>query len=446
MTDQPPDSPPPDDERRAPDPWAPPGRAVPPPPGPTGQDTVAFGAGPLDTRPLGDVPVDHDTVVLDPAPAPEPAVGPAPGSGWSPLAWVAVVAVVGLLAGLLGGVVGFTAASRHDSRTLDPGATLPAVSGDPTARPTDSVAGVAAAVLPTVVQVSVSATDGTQDTGSGFVIRRDGYILTNNHVVAPGATGGSISVTFNDGQSADATIVGRDTSYDLAVLKVGVHSLPTAVLGDSDAVQVGDPVLAIGSPLGLSGTVTAGIVSAKDRPVSAGDGAGDVSYISALQTDAAINPGNSGGPLVDMKSRVIGINSSIATLGGTTGGQTGSIGLGFAIPINQARRIAEEIIRTGEAQHPIIGVELDVRYAGPGAKVAARGTNGQPAVVPGGPADQAGIQPGDVITAIDGVPVTDAEQLIVAIRTHAPGDTVTLTIKRDGQETDVSVTLAPSTG
>jgi putative serine protease PepD len=209
---------------------------------------------------------------------------------------------------------------------------------------------------------------------------------------------------------------------------------------------VGDPVLAIGSPLGLSGTVTAGIVSAKDRPVSAGDGAGDVSYISALQTDAAINPGNSGGPLVDMQARVIGINSSIATLGGSVGGQSGSIGLGFAIPINQARRIAQEIIRTGQAEHPIIGVELDVRYGGPGAKVATRGVGGNPSVVPGGPADQAGIQAGDVITAVDGVPVDDAEQLIVAIRTHSPGDTVTLTIQRAGQTSDVQVTLAPSTG
>ena len=270
--------------------------------------------------------------------------------------------------------------------------------------------------------------------------------------VTPEELAGSIvwvavaKVTFNDGESSDATIVGRDTSYDLAVLKVDRRSLPTAVLGDSDAVQVGDPVLAIGSPLGLSGTVTAGIVSAKDRPVSAGDGAGDVSYISALQTDAAINPGNSGGPLVDMKARVIGINSSIATLGGSVGGQSGSIGLGFAIPINQARRIAQEIIRTGHAEHPIIGVELDVRYSGPGAKVALRGVGGNPAVVPGGPADQAGIQPGDVITAVDGVPVDDAEQLIVAIRTHSPGDTVTLTIQRDGQTSDVKVTLAPSTG
>ncbi len=393
-----------------------------------------------------------DGAIWAPAPHTDPAITEPPAAStvreatWSPWVWLGVVVVVGLIAGLLGGVVGYTAANHHDARTLDPGATLPSVGGGPTARPTDSVAGVAAAVLPTVVQVSVTAPNGGEDTGSGFVIRRDGYILTNNHVVEPGATSGSITVTFNDGQSADATIVGRDTSYDLAVLKVSVQSLPTAVLGDSDAVQVGDPVLAIGSPLGLSGTVTAGIVSAKDRPVSAGDATGDVSYISALQTDAAINPGNSGGPLVDMKARVIGVNSSIATLGGSVGGQSGSIGLGFAIPINQARRIAEEIIRTGHAEHPIIGVELDVRYPGPGAKVAERGANGQPAVVPNGPADKAGIQPGDIITAVDGVPVTDAEQLIVAIRTHSPGDTVTLTIKRGGQQSDVTVTLAPSTG
>ena len=423
MTDEPPPPPPPGEPPPS-NPWAPPGSA--------GWSPAAAG--------------EHDTEPLFP-PGPVPAdPQPRPSRGWSPLAWVAVVAVVGLLAGLLGGVVGYTAAHSHDTRSLDSGAALPAQTDGSTSRPRHSVAGVAAAVLPTVVQITVAGSDGSEDTGSGFVIRRDGYLLTNNHVVAPAAGGGSITVRFNDGQSADGTLVGRDTSYDLAVIKVDLSDLPTAALGDSDAVQVGDPVLAIGSPLGLSGTVTAGIVSAKDRPVSAGDGTGDVSYISALQTDAAINPGNSGGPLVDMSSRVIGVNSSIATLGAATGGQSGSIGLGFAIPINQDRRIAVEIIRTGTAEHPIIGVELDVSYPGPGARVALRSVNGQSAVVPGGPADQAGIQPGDVITAIDGQPVADAEELIVAIRTHSPGDTVTLTIKRDGQESDVSVTLAPSSG
>jgi putative serine protease PepD len=364
----------------------------------------------------------------------------APSRPRSPWPWLALAAVVGLLGGLLGGGLAVAVANRSSS-TLDSAAVLPAAPAQATQRPANSVAGVAARVLPTVVSVSVQAADGSGDTGSGFVIRRDGYILTNNHVVVAGLSGGAISVTFSNGRSAHATLVGHDSSYDLAVLKVDASDLPTAVLGHSATVQVGDPVVAIGSPLGLSGTVTSGIVSAKDRPVSAGDGAGDVSYISAIQTDAAINPGNSGGPLVDMAGEVIGVNSSIATLGGSGGGQSGNIGLGFAIPIDQARPIAAQIIRTGSAEHPIIGVQLDIRYSGDGAKVASAAVGGQPPVVPGGPADQAGIEAGDVIVAVDSKPVTDAEELIVAIRSHRPGDQVTLTIRRGGQTSDVTVTL-----
>ena len=206
-------------------------------------------------------------------------------------------------------------------------------------RPANSIAGVASQVLPSVVSLTVTGSAGS-GTGSGFVIREDGYILTNNHVVAGAANGGRIVVTFADETSMRAEIVGRTPVYDLAVVKVDAGSLPVATLGNSDSLVVGDPVLAIGSPLGLSGTVTSGIISALDRPVTAGDAAGDLSFISAIQTDAAINPGNSGGPLVDLKGRVVGVNSSIATLSQGVS-QAGSIGLGFAIPISQAARIAE---------------------------------------------------------------------------------------------------------
>jgi putative serine protease PepD len=230
---------------------------------------------------------------------------------------------------------------------------------------------------------------------------------------------------------------------------VDVKGLKALPLGNSDSVVVGDPVIAIGSPLGLSGTVTSGIVSAKDRPVTAGDtgGGSDSAYINAIQTDAAINPGNSGGPLVNLDGEVVGVNSAIATLGASLGGQSGSIGVGFAIPINQARRTVEQIVNTGEAQFPIIGASLDGTYDGEGARIASSGTaNGKEPIVPGGPAERAGLKPGDVIVAIDGKPVADSSELIVSIRTHSPGDTITLTLQRDGNERTVKVKLGSTKG
>jgi putative serine protease PepD len=201
-------------------------------------------------------------------------------------------------------------------------------------------------------------------------------------------------------------------------------------------VAVGDPVVAVGSPLGLDGTVTSGIVSAVNRPVSAG-GQGEASFMNAVQTDAAINPGNSGGPLLDAAGRAIGVNSSIATLG-SLGGQGGSIGLGFAIPIDQAKRTAEQIIRDGEATYPIIGASLDVQDPRRGATIGA--------LVADGPADQAGMREGDVVVAIDADPVRTAEELIVAIRSRQPGDTVELTFVRGGQKSSVTVTLDSAVG
>ena len=345
--------------------------------------------------------------------------------------------VVALVAGAAGGGIGAFLANRQDTSVTDPGASLGAVTTGSLSRPPESVAGIAQRVLPTVVSIQVQS-GSSGDTGSGFVLRADGYILTNNHVVAAAATTGQIDVQFNDGSTSPAKIVGRSPSYDLAVLKVSRTGLPVAVLGNSDSVVVGDQSIAIGSPLGLAGTVTSGIISAKNRPVSTGEGDGtDRSYLSAIQTDAAINPGNSGGPLVDGQGRVIGINSAIATLSAGTG-QSGSIGVGFSIPINQARRVAEQIIRTGFATYPIIGAGLDQTYTGQGVRVRE--------VAAGGPAANAGLKPGDVILSADGITLSRPEELIVAIRTKQPGDVIRLHYLRGGKPGDVSIVLGSTKG
>ncbi|MER5280496.1 trypsin-like peptidase domain-containing protein [Streptomyces sp. NPDC002809] len=319
-------------------------------------------------------------------------------------------------------------------------------------RAPDSVAGIAASALPSVVTLHVSGTTES-GTGTGFVLDDQGHILTNNHVVAPAGSSGEITVTFSGGETASAEIVGKDSGYDLAVVKVsGVSGLKPLPLGNSDNVQVGDPVVAIGAPFDLSNTVTSGIISAKDRPITAGGEKGDgsdISYVDALQTDAPINPGNSGGPLVDTDAHVIGINSAIraADSGSTTeGGQAGSIGLGFAIPINQGKRVAEELINTGKATHPVIGVSLDMKYTGDGAKVGPEGADGKSSVTEGGPGAKAGIQPGDVITEVDGRRVHSGEELIVKIRSHRPGDRLKLTLTRGGKDLSMTLTLGSATG
>ncbi|WP_448059437.1 S1C family serine protease [Cellulomonas hominis] len=347
--------------------------------------------------------------------------------------------VVAVVAGGVGGLVGSRLLA--DDHIADAG--LPATVGNVAVdRVPESVAGIAATVLPSVVSIEVTSAAGSA-TGSGLVLRQDGYILTNNHVVAGGdAAGASIEVLFADGSQEPATIVGATADYDLAVVKVDVAGLTPLLLGDSDAVQVGDPVVAVGAPLGLEGTVTSGIVSALNRPVAAGDDV-DTAFINAIQTDAAINPGNSGGPLVSTNGEVIGINSAIAQPPGTTI-TGGSIGLGFAIPSNQARRTAEQLIETGRATYPIIGVMLDSRYQGEGVQVTTESANGAEPVTPGGPADRAGIRQGDVILAIDGRPVTETDELIVAIRARTPGDTVVLRVRSGSSERDVRVVLDES--
>ncbi|MEU0601218.1 trypsin-like peptidase domain-containing protein [Streptomyces sp. NPDC006393] len=357
--------------------------------------------------------------------------------------------VLALVSGGLGGLVG-----AYVERNGGVGAVeLPQAGKEPAGRAPDSVAGIAARALPSVVTLHVTGSE-EQGTGTGFVLDRLGHILTNNHVVEPaagGGAGGDISVTFSGGQTAKATIVGRDTGYDLAVVQVrGVRGLTPMPLGNSDNVQVGDPVVAIGAPFDLANTVTSGIISAKERPITAGGEKGDgsdLSYVDALQTDAPINPGNSGGPLLDSRGRVIGINSAIRSADSGSDpqtGQAGSIGLGFAIPVNQAKRVAEELINTGRASHPVIGVTLDMNYAGDGAKVGTEGRDGGSAVTPGGPGAKAGIKAGDVITAVDGQHVHSGEELIVKTRAHRPGDRLELTIERDGAQRKVSLVLGSS--
>ena len=358
-------------------------------------------------------------------------------------ALVAVAVVVGLVAGAFGGAGGYLVAQRSaDSSVLSPGTVLPQSSASLSTRPSDSIAAVAKAVLPVVVSISV-VSGSSGDTGSGVVLRSDGYILTNNHVIASAVNGaGTITVSFSDGRTEAAKIVGRDTSYDLAVIKVAASGLTTASLGNSANVVVGDEVIAVGSPLGLSGTVTSGIISALNRPVSAGGSGDPTSFINAIQTDAAINPGNSGGALVNAQGLVIGINSAIATMSSgqsNSAGQSGSIGLGFAIPIDEAKRIAEELISTGKATHPVIGVSVDQTYTGAGAKVSV--------VTAGGPAATAGLTSGDIIVAVNGRPVSDSTELIVAIRSYTPGDTVTLTLQAGSGTRQVKVVLgADSSG
>ncbi|MGW6523082.1 trypsin-like peptidase domain-containing protein [Streptomyces sp. NPDC054962] len=355
---------------------------------------------------------------------------------------------VALVAGGLGGAVGVY---LERNGGLDP-VELPQAAAAPTGRSADSVAGIAARALPGVVTLHVSGSEES-GTGTGFVLDSLGHILTNNHVVEPAGGDGRITVVFNGGQTAEAEVVGRDSGYDLAVVRVtGVKGLKPLYLGNSDNVRVGDPVVAIGAPFDLEGTVTSGIISAKERPITAGGGSGDgsdVSYVDALQTDAPINPGNSGGPLLDAQGHVIGINSAIRSADdGTDSGtaRAGSIGLGFAIPVNQGKRVAEELINTGRATHPVIGVTLDMDYAGDGARVGtADSTAGDP-VTEGGPADRAGVRAGDVITEIDGRRVHSGEELIVKTRAHRPGDRLALTIERDGGERTLTLVLGSSGG
>ena len=345
--------------------------------------------------------------------------------------------LLGLLLGVLAGppLLGERSGAELPSSQVSPG-TGGSAGGD---LQDGSVAAIAANVLPSTVYIEVvNVAQGS--TGSGFVLREDGYIVTNQHVIAPArGGGGEITVVFSDGSEEKAEIVGASTDYDLAVLEVDRDDLQPLVLGGSDQLLVGEPVVAIGAPLGLEGTVTSGIVSALNRPVSI-PGEESATFINAIQTDAAINPGNSGGPLVNAAGEVIGVNSAIATT--ATAGQAGSVGLGFAIPSSQVRRTTQQLIETGQATYPVIGALLNTTYRGEGVQVVTEeDATDAAAISPDGPADQAGLAPGDVIVAIDGDPVTTPDELIVRIRARAPGDVITLTVREDDQDTDLEVTL-----
>ncbi len=287
---------------------------------------------------------------------------------------------------------------------------------------------IASLVTPSVVSVKVTSSSGGGN-GSGSIYKSNNstsFIVTNNHVVEGAASSGTITIELVDGNQYRGTIVGRDANYDLAVVRINAGNLPTITLGDSTKVSVGEAVLAIGSPLGLANTVTSGIISSLNRPVTTGS-AGSESYVNAIQTDAAINPGNSGGALVDSQGRLIGVNSAIATL--SSGGASGSIGLGFAIPITEAKRIIDEIIDTGKSTRPVLGVFFDPTYTGVGARITRLSA--------GEAAEKAGIPTGSIVIAINGVKIPDTESAIVRIRSLIPGAsaTVTVTLPTGGEKT-----------
>ncbi len=345
---------------------------------------------------------------------------------------VLIPLVAALLAGTLGGALGYTVAVRGGVA----GPVLGAAPGSaPTLaqRPPESLAGVAERVLPSVVTVRVAGVGGTSE-GSGFIASADGHVITNDHVVTDGT--GKASVIFHDGSSATATVVGQDPESDIAVIKVSRNGLRPVEFGDSDALAVGDPVLAIGSPLSLANTVTAGIVSALDRTMQAGEPGGPTRYYAAIQTDAAVNHGNSGGPLVDAAGRVIGVNSTIKSLV-ADGQEAGNIGLAFAIPINQAKRVTQDIIGTGKARRTVIGAQV----GGPGSGTGGSGVR-LAAVEPAGPAAGAGLKAGDVILKLNGRPMNEPTDLIALVRKYAPGSVVTVEYRRGSSQQNASVTLA----
>jgi putative serine protease PepD len=349
------------------------------------------------------------------------------------------IAVAVVSAGIGGGVATLVHddTPRLGAPTIGAAPTVPAA-----ALPAGSVEQVAAKVVPSVVKLETDLGRASEE-GSGIILTADGLILTNNHVVAaaksdaPGAAAAQTKVTFSDGTTRPFKVVGTDPSSDIAVVRAqDVSGLTPITLGSSSNLRVGQDVVAIGSPLGLEGTVTTGIISALNRPVAAGgDTRNQNTVLDAIQTDAAINPGNSGGALVNMNGELVGINSAIATMGGDSpNAQSGSIGLGFAIPVDQAKRIADELIQNGVAAHASLGVQVANDKASDGAKIVE--------VNDGGAAAAAGLPSGVVVTKVDDRVISSADALVAAVRSKAPGDKVTLTyLDQAGKPQTVDVTL-----
>ncbi|MGN8247286.1 trypsin-like peptidase domain-containing protein [Cellulomonas soli] len=405
--------------------------------------TAAYGAPPQPAPVPGQQPYPY-AQAAQPGAVPlqtiEPSGAPAKRrSIWLPVTTVGVVAA--LAASL--GTAALTGAFADDSTQPSSLASLSTSTNEsvPVAGSTSDDPdweAVTTAVQASVVAIQVTTSSGTAE-GSGVIIDTEGHVITNNHVVE-GAEGDTVQVTLSDGRLFDATIVGTDPTTDLAVVQItdAPDDLSPATLGDSDAVTVGEAVMAVGNPLGLANTVTTGIVSALDRPVSTSESgsASDAVVTNAIQIDAAVNPGNSGGPLFDAEGKVIGITSSIAT----TSSDSGSIGIGFAIPVNLVSSVAAQLIESGSAEHAFLGVSLSDGTA------TADGVTRRGAVVEqvssDSPASAAGLQKGDTIVAIGGRTVGGAESLTAYVRALSSGTKVTLTVVRDGAAIDVDVTLA----
>jgi putative serine protease PepD len=421
----------------------------------TGNQYYARGSySPYDWRATEQIPVTPQSYRTNPQPYPaNPTQYPQPSR--RPVAdrssqkssragtFIAGAVAIAVVSAGVGGGVAMAVRPAHSNTT-----TVASAPGSSTTQPAanaaaGSVEQVAAKVVPSVVKLEVQMGRQSEE-GSGVILSSDGLILTNNHVVAAagkgGATGGAptTSVTFSDGRTAKFTVVGTDPSTDIAVVRAeGVSGLTPITIGSSANLKVGQDVVAVGSPLGLEGTVTTGIISALNRPVAAGGDAGDQNTVlDAVQTDAAINPGNSGGALVNMNGELVGINSAIATLGeGDSGPQSGNIGLGFAIPVDQAKRIADELIQNGVATHASLGVQISDDATTNGAKIME--------VTSGGAAAQAGVPSGVIVTKLDDRPIGSADALVAAVRSKAPGDKVALTFTDpSGASKTVQVTLA----
>lgn len=420
--------------------FLPPGAAYPVPPSPE----VGPVAGPAPHEPSAPQPEPYPNPYGLPVPAysyaqHQPMHSAALPSSRIP-GWLwPLIAVVSLVVGILGGAIGGALFTKYDDESAGV-LQVERRTAAPLPDDNQSVPSVAQKVLPSTVKI-VAEYQGNERgaAGSGWVFDNEGHIITNNHVVAEAAADkGSIDVIDHLGRHHEATVVGRSPVYDLAVLKVdGIEDLPAASLGSADQMHVGETVVAVGSPLALSASVTSGIISAVDRPVTTGDG-DEASFINAIQTDAAINPGNSGGPLANLQGQVIGVNSALATLGTAEGEEGTNIGIGFAIPIEQVQVTADQILRTGKAQYPIIGVSVKGSESEEGAEVTE--------INAGTPAAKSDLKVGDVITAVDGRPVTDQTDVVVAIRSHLVTDTVELTVLRDGKTLTIEVGLVAKTG